>query len=109
MSTIMESTENGVYTIMLNRPDKKNSMNSDLLVNLHKSLKRADTSGAQIIVIRGSGKAFCAGGDLIEFNESSDPGSRIDAMAGELHESIKLIRNTGAIVIAVLEGVAVGA
>jgi len=109
MSAILESTENGVYTIILNRPDKKNSMNSDLLISLHKSLERADASGAQIIVIRGSGKAFCAGGDLIEFNESNDPSARIDAMAGELHESIKLIRNTGAIVIAVLEGVAVGA
>ena len=62
MSTIMESTENGVYTIMLNRPDKKNSMNSDLLVNLHKSLKRADTSGAQIIVIRGLERLFVQAG-----------------------------------------------
>jgi len=109
MPVILESLENGIYTITLNRPDKKNSMNSDLLVSLHKSLKNADSSGAEIIIIRGSGKAFCAGGDLIEFNESNDPGARIDAMAGELHESIKLIRNTGAVVIAVLEGVAVGA
>ncbi|MCX5817365.1 MAG: enoyl-CoA hydratase/isomerase family protein [Proteobacteria bacterium] len=109
MSVILESSENGIYTITLNRPDKKNSMNSELLVHLHKSLQKADNSGAQIIVIRGSGKAFCAGGDLIEFKESKDPGARIDTMAGVLHESIKLIRNTGAVVIAVLEGVAVGA
>jgi 2-(1,2-epoxy-1,2-dihydrophenyl)acetyl-CoA isomerase len=84
-------------------------MNSELLVHLHKSLQKADNSGAQIIVIRGSGKAFCAGGDLVEFKESEDPGSRIDTMAGVLHESIRLIRNTGAVVIAVLEGIAVGA
>lgn len=109
MSVILESSENGIYTITLNRPDKKNSMNSELLVHLHKSLQKADNSGAQIIVIRGSGKAFCAGGDLIEFKESKDPGASIDTMAGVLHESIKLIRNTGAVVIAVLEGVAVGA
>ena len=109
MSVILESSENGIHTITLNRPDKKNSMNSELLVHLHKSLQKADNSGAQIIVIRGSGKAFCAGGDLIEFKESEDPGSRIDAMAGVLHESIRLIRNTGAVVIAVLEGIAVGA
>ena len=109
MSVILESSENGTYTITLNRPDKKNSMNSELLVHLHKSLQKADNSGAQVIVIRGSGKAFCAGGDLVEFKESKDPGSRIDTMAGVLHESIKLIRSTGAVVIAVLEGVAVGA
>jgi len=109
MSVILESSENGTYTITLNRPDKKNSMNSELLVHLHKSLQKADNSGAQVIVVRGSGKAFCAGGDLIEFKESKDPGSRIDTMAGVLHESIKLIRGTSAVVIAVLEGVAVGA
>jgi 2-(1,2-epoxy-1,2-dihydrophenyl)acetyl-CoA isomerase len=109
MSVILESSENGIYTITLNRPDKKNSMDSELLVHLHKSLQKADNDGAQVIVIRGSGKTFCAGGDLIEFKESKDPGSRIDTMAGALNESIKLIRNTGAVVIAVLEGVAVGA
>jgi len=109
MSVILESFEDGTYTITLNRPDKKNSMNSELLVHLHKSLQKAGNSGAQIIVIRGSEKAFCAGGDLIEFKESEDPGARIDAMAGALHESIRYIRNTSAIVIAVLEGVAVGA
>jgi 2-(1,2-epoxy-1,2-dihydrophenyl)acetyl-CoA isomerase len=109
MSVILESSENGIYTITLNRPDKKNSMNSELLIQLQKSLQKAGDSGSQIIVIRGSGRAFCAGGDLIEFKESEDPGARIDSMAGVLHESIMYIRNTSAIVIAVLEGVAVGA
>ena len=109
MNVVMESFDTGIYTITLNRPNKKNAMDSALLLDLFAALKRANEKSPQIIVIRGSGKAFCAGGDLVEFNESPDPGSSIDEMADCLHQSIMLIRNTGAIVIAVVEGVAVGA
>jgi len=109
MNVVMESFDAGIYTITLNRPDKKNAMDSALLMGLNAAMKRANEQSPQIIVIRGSGKAFCAGGDLVEFNESPDPGSSIDEMAECLHQSIMLIRNTGAIVIAVVEGVAVGA
>ena len=109
MNVVMESFDTGIYTITLNRPNKKNAMDSALLLDLFAALKRANEQSPQIIVIRGSGKAFCAGGDLVEFNESPDPGSSIDEMADCLHQSIMLIRNTGAIVIAVVEGVAVGA
>lgn len=109
MNVVTESFDAGVYTITLNRPDKKNAMDSALLQGLNAALKRADEKSPQIIVIRGSGKAFCSGGDLVEFNESPDPGNQIDDMAECLHQSIMMIRNTGTIVIAVVEGVAVGA
>mgnify|MGYP000846914467 FL=1 len=109
MDVVTELFDTDVYTITLNRPDKKNAMDSALLQGLNDALKRADTKSPQIIVIRGSGRAFCSGGDLIEFNESPDPGKQIDGMAECLHQSIMLIRNIGAIVIAVVEGVAVGA
>ncbi|MBP1747204.1 MAG: enoyl-CoA hydratase, partial [Deltaproteobacteria bacterium] len=109
MDAVIETFDDGIYTITLNRPDKKNAMDSALLKGLYDALKRAHERASQVIVIRGAGKAFCAGGDLVEFNESPDPGSRIDDMADCLHQSIMLIRNTGAIVIAVVEGVAVGA
>jgi 2-(1,2-epoxy-1,2-dihydrophenyl)acetyl-CoA isomerase len=109
MDVVTERYDSGIYTITLNRPDKKNAMDSALLDGLYAALKRADEQASKIIIIRGSGKAFCAGGDLLEFNESPDPGSRIDNMADCLHKSIMLIRNTGAIAIAVVEGVAVGA
>jgi 2-(1,2-epoxy-1,2-dihydrophenyl)acetyl-CoA isomerase len=109
MDAVKEVFDAGIYTIILNRPDKKNAMDSALLEGLYAALKRADEQAPHIIIIKGAGKAFCAGGDLVEFNESPDPGSRIDVMADCLHQSIMLIRNTGAIVVAVVEGVAVGA
>lgn len=109
MDEVLVSLQDGVFTIMLNRPDRKNAMDTGLLVGLLKALENAREEKAGIIVIRGSGKAFCAGGDLVEFRESSDPGTRIDAMADTLHKSIKMIREIDAIVISVIEGVAVGA
>lgn len=109
MAAVKDTLRDGICTITLNRPDRKNAMNTDLLTGLYNSLTKADKEGASIIIIRGSGGAFCAGGDLVEFKESTDTGPRINAMADILHKSLMTIRNTSAIVIAVLEGVAVGA
>lgn len=109
MDAVLESFNDDVYTITLNRADKKNAMDTELLTDLYRALQNAEKNKASIILIRGSGKAFCAGGDLVEFRESADPGSRIDAMAEMLHKSIRLIRQIDAIVISVVEGVAVGA
>ncbi|MCX7966457.1 MAG: enoyl-CoA hydratase-related protein [Syntrophorhabdaceae bacterium] len=109
MQEVMDFMEDGVFTIMLNRPDRKNAMNTDLLVGLYKALEKAEKSKAEIVLIRGAKGAFCAGGDLIEFRDSEDAGSRIDDMADILHRSIKKIRKMDAIVVSIIEGVAVGA
>jgi 2-(1,2-epoxy-1,2-dihydrophenyl)acetyl-CoA isomerase len=109
MDVVLNSYKDGVYTITLNRPDKKNAMDYDLLKGLYDALKKADAENPAVIVIRGSGKAFCSGGDIIAFKEADDAEALIDKEAAILNESIKLIRYTNAIVIAVIEGVAVGA
>ena len=43
-------------------------------------------------MIRGSGKAFCSGGDLIAFKGAEDAAVLIDSEAAVLNESIKLIQ-----------------
>ena len=109
MHVVLESFKDDIYTITLNRPEKKNAMDYDLLKGLNDALIKADAERPSFIIIRGSGKAFCSGGDIVAFKEAEDAEALIDAEAAVLNESIKLIRNTGAIVIAVIEGVAVGA
>ncbi|HVN97802.1 MAG TPA: enoyl-CoA hydratase/isomerase family protein [Syntrophorhabdaceae bacterium] len=109
MTSVLESYEDGVYTIVLNRPEKKNAMDYDLLKGLYDALKKADREKAPFVVIRGSAGAFCSGGDIVAFHTAEDAQALIDAEAGVLNESIKTIRNMGAIVIALIEGVAVGA
>jgi len=109
MDVVLESYNDEVYTITLNRPEKKNAMDFDLLKGLYDAMQRANAKEPPFIVIRGSGKAFCSGGDLMAFKDAEDAEALIDAEAAVLNESIKLIRGTAAIVIAVVEGVAVGA
>jgi 2-(1,2-epoxy-1,2-dihydrophenyl)acetyl-CoA isomerase len=109
MDAVKESFENGVFTITLNKPEKKNAMDLELMEGISEALKRAEAQKPSFIVIRGSGKAFCAGGDIVAFKNAEDTEALIDKEAMVLHEAIKSIRNSAAIVIAVLEGVAVGA
>jgi 2-(1,2-epoxy-1,2-dihydrophenyl)acetyl-CoA isomerase len=109
MNAVKEEYKDGICTILLNKPEKKNAMDSELLSALFEALQHARDKKSQVVVIRGSGKVFCAGGDLVEFRESEDRSARIDFMADVLHKSIMLIRKMDAIVVAAIEGVAVGA
>ena len=109
MSLVNEAYSDDTCTLTLNRPEKKNAMSLQLLEELYHSLQRAGERKASLIVIRGNGKTFCAGGDVIQFMESPQPGAKVDAMADYLNRSILQIRRTPAIVIAVVEGLAVGA
>ncbi len=109
MDVLIESFADGIFTIMLNRPEKKNAMSLELLKRLSEALERAEAQGAGVIVIRGAGKTFCAGGDILEFRQSERIDVQMDCMADYLHRSIQKIREINAIVIAVVEGLAFGA
>ncbi len=106
---VKESLYDGTYTIILNRPEKRNALDSELLNALKNSLLNVEKSDAQIVVLRGSGGFFCAGGDIKEFIGAKDPRSRIDSMALLLNEIVKGIRTSRSIWISVVEGGAVGA
>ncbi len=57
--------DGGVATIWLNRPEKKNCINWELLIALGKALDRAeDDEEVRVVLIRGRGNTFCAGADL---------------------------------------------
>jgi enoyl-CoA hydratase/carnithine racemase len=65
MDPVLETYKDGLYTITLNRPEKKNAMDYGLLKGLRDAMKRADREEPKFIIIRGAGGAFCSGGDLI--------------------------------------------
>ncbi|HME43289.1 MAG TPA: enoyl-CoA hydratase-related protein [Syntrophorhabdales bacterium] len=109
MDVVIETFADGVFTIMFNRPEKKNAMSLELLKRLSEALARAEAQGAAVVVLRGAGKTFCAGGDILEFRQSAEIDVQIDCMADYLHKSIQKIREINAIVIAVVEGLAFGA
>ena len=65
MSLITYSVENRVGTITLNRPEKRNALNQEMVEALKETFtKAAEDQQAKVIVLRANGEAFCAGADL---------------------------------------------
>lgn len=62
--TVLYSEAQGIATITLNRPDKRNAISYELIDDLIAALKQAAESTAQIVILTGAGTAFCAGMDL---------------------------------------------
>jgi enoyl-CoA hydratase len=67
---IRQSQEDGVVTLSLNRPEKRNALNADLWRALARALGGlADIPGLRCVVLRGEGGHFAAGADMAEFAE----------------------------------------
>jgi len=70
-TTIETIVNDRVCTIWLNRPDKHNSFNETMLLELIDCFEHYDTDEILCIVIRGRGKSFCSGVDLHWMKEVS--------------------------------------
>src|SRR6056300_1266086 len=89
--TLIVDIENHVCLIKLNRPDALNALNIQLLGELSKVIKSANSNDkVRVIVITGSDKAFAAGADVKEMSEKSF----VDVFAGDLFttETEELLR-----------------
>jgi enoyl-CoA hydratase len=67
--TLLTSLENGIFTVTINRADKMNALNSEVMADLHELANEIE-SNAEIkaVIITGAGqKAFVAGADISEF------------------------------------------
>jgi methylglutaconyl-CoA hydratase len=70
---VLESLADGILTVTLNRPDKRNALDSATVSRLHAALERAELDAeVRVVVLRGAGKDFCAGADLAELLDSAD-------------------------------------
>lgn len=64
---VTESDDGLVLEATINRPDQRNALNEAVMRGLVDVLEVADDGPARVVVIRGRGDAFCAGGDMTEF------------------------------------------
>lgn len=63
-ATVRVTVEDGVATILLNRPDKRNALNYQMCADLHAAVQTVDANAdARVVLVRGAGPVFCAGGD----------------------------------------------
>jgi methylglutaconyl-CoA hydratase len=61
-----QQDEAGIATIALTVPEKRNAISSQMIADLLRALEHAEESRARVVILTGSGKAFCAGMDLDE-------------------------------------------
>jgi 2-(1,2-epoxy-1,2-dihydrophenyl)acetyl-CoA isomerase len=62
---LLARLEDGVLTLTLNRPEARNALTREMLTSLADQLADAETNDAvKCVVLTGSGKGFCAGGDV---------------------------------------------
>jgi methylglutaconyl-CoA hydratase len=81
-SQIVAQSSNGVRTITLNRPDKRNALTPVLIEELTLALGEAETCDCGVVILTGAGQAFCSGLDIehLEARTASNPeASRRDA------------------------------
>lgn len=70
--TILVSEEDGIKTIMLNRPSRRNAMTPEMQDELITALQRAATGHCRVVLITGAGEAFCSGLDLQHLQAIAD-------------------------------------
>ena len=62
--TILVTEEDGIKTIMLNRPERRNAMTPEMQEELIVALEKAAAGRCRVVMLTGAGDAFCAGLDL---------------------------------------------
>jgi methylglutaconyl-CoA hydratase len=62
---VLAATDGGIRRLTLNRPDKRNALNAELVAALKDALRAADADDSiRVVAIEGAGKDFCSGADL---------------------------------------------
>lgn len=106
-STVLYSVEGNIASIALNRPHSLNAVIPQLVRDLHDALQRAVAERVSAAIIRGEGKAFCAGFDLkYDRSQRTELGHRRELDV--LQEVTRLIRRADFPVITAVHGYALG-
>ncbi len=107
---ILRQVEEGVATLTLNRPEKRNALNEPLTEGLSSCLEQAgEDPDVRVVALRGAGRDFCAGADLAELAASRGQGPEEGlAQAQRLGDVFVAIRSLPKPVVAVVEGRALG-
>src|SRR5262249_61592233 len=92
---ILLDIRDGIATITLNRPEAYNALDMQLATELHDAVVTCSEDAAvRVVVVTGSGQAFCAGGDVKGFVEQLDTiGKHVKLLTLALHAAVsRLVR-----------------
>ena len=106
--TLLTSLEHGIFTVTLNRPDKMNALNRDVMSDLNAVLNEIGTnSEIKAVILTGAGqKAFVAGADISEFVGLSNEQGKALAKTGQ--DIFSRIENCTKPIVAAVNGFALG-
>ncbi|MEO7119448.1 MAG: enoyl-CoA hydratase-related protein [Ginsengibacter sp.] len=107
-NTLLTEFENGILTIIINRPEKLNALNKSVLDELDQVIQKVyDDAIIKAVIITGQGsKAFVAGADISEFTDVSDEEGT--ALAAKGQQIFFKIENSPKPVVAAVNGFALG-
>ncbi len=112
LETVDVEVEDGVATIMLNRPQALNAWNARFGADLLQALSEAAAEeSVRSVVLTGAGRAFSSGADLKDIGEDTTPEGRPDVykvLTERYHPIMRAIREMEKPVIAAVNGPAVG-
>jgi 2-(1,2-epoxy-1,2-dihydrophenyl)acetyl-CoA isomerase len=109
---VLEARHEGIATLVMNRPDRLNALNSQLSVALNEALGRlAEDESVRVVVITGAGRAFCSGGDLAAMGKGRQTGAthELEPILRSGMQMVLKMRTMPQPVIAAVNGAAAGA
>src|SRR5262249_36098045 len=109
--SILYSVSGSVATITLNRPRVMNALDGEMIGRLRTACEEVERDAAvRVVVIRGAGPAFLAGGDVSVFRSNLPRmADLIREWATELHHAILALRRAAKPVLASVHGAVAGA
>jgi enoyl-CoA hydratase/carnithine racemase len=102
MSTVLVESKGPVRTVTLNRADKRNALNAEMLSELEAAFKAEPSPEERLVVLRSTGTVFCAGLDLKERVATGGTGG-----ASPIETVLHLIEHYPLPVVAVVQGDAI--
>jgi enoyl-CoA hydratase/carnithine racemase len=107
--TVSSERRDGVRTVTLNRPERLNAINPELLADLKAALEEANADpDTGCILLRGAGRAFCSGDDLKEFDEQAGTEAETKRYVEEIQDITRAIVLGDRMVVGAVHGWAVG-
>src|ERR1051325_5246000 len=104
MPDFLTEVRDRVATLTLNRPEKLNALSGEILSGVSAVLKDwAHDPDVGAIVVTGTGRAFCAGGDVSKFLDGAKEERTLEQQIDELREKQDLswqLYNLGKVTIA---------
>ncbi len=89
-STVRVEESEGIHTITLNRPERRNALNPQMVGELSQALDAAKRCGCGAVILTGGGSAFCAGMDLQSLSLSA--GQNPEEQRADVESFVGLMR-----------------